>query len=133
MHAVADLAARIAHGVGTRKDLPIPFAAALGGAVVALVASFVALGALWKQPRLTGGRGRSADLDAVSPYALDAPWFRWLLRGRRASLAHDATSSSGCSSDRTTPSTRPRASLYVLFWVGTLVVASALLGPVWRS
>ena len=35
-----------AHGVGTRADLPLPFTALLVGASLALVASFVALGAL---------------------------------------------------------------------------------------
>ena len=41
-----------AHGVGSRQDLPLPFAAVVLGAAAALVVSFVALGALWREPRL---------------------------------------------------------------------------------
>ena len=119
----------VAHGVGTRKDLPIPFAAALGAAVVALVASFVALGALWKKPRLTGaaaGRPVSPGLGR----ALDASWFRWTLRGLGLLLtAYFLLALLIGLDDALNPAP---GVVYVLFWVGTLVVASVLLGPVWR-
>ena len=45
----------LAHGVGGREDLPLPFGWAVAGAAVAVVVSFIALGFLWKTPRLDGG------------------------------------------------------------------------------
>ncbi len=129
LSAVTDLAVRVAHGVGNRKDLPVPFAAALGGAVVALVASFVALGALWKQPRLTGAAA-GRPLSPALADGLDAAWFRWVLRGVGLVLTAWFLLALLLGPD---DALNPAAGvLYVLFWVGTLVVASALLGPVWR-
>ncbi|MDQ6714852.1 MAG: hypothetical protein M3Z83_01915 [Actinomycetota bacterium] len=46
-----------AHGVGSRQDLPLPFTALVIGAVVALVASFLALALLWREPRLPDDAG----------------------------------------------------------------------------
>ena len=46
----------LAHGVGSREDLPIPFSYAVTGAAVALIVSFLALGLLWREPRLHPGR-----------------------------------------------------------------------------
>lgn len=42
-----------AHGVGNRHDLPLPFAFLVVGASLALLISFVALGFLWRTPRLS--------------------------------------------------------------------------------
>ena len=42
----------LAHGVGTRADLPIPVNLAIIGGGAAVLVSFVALGALWPQSRL---------------------------------------------------------------------------------
>jgi hypothetical protein len=130
--AVSDLlvlGTRIAHGVGTRQDLPIPFAAALGGAVVALVASFVALGTLWKQPRLAGAAaGRPLPTGLAD--GLDAPWFRWVLRALGLILTGYFLLGLLLGPD---DALNPSAGVvYVLFWVGTLVFASVLFGPVWR-
>ena len=126
---VSRVATWVAHGVGTRKDLPIPFGAALGAAVVALVASFVALGALWKKPRLTGAAAGRPVSPGVAR-ALDAPWFRWTLRGVGLVLtAYFLLALLVGLDDALNPAP---GVVYVLFWVGTLVVASALLGPVWR-
>ncbi|HVD63975.1 MAG TPA: hypothetical protein VNC14_06750, partial [Lapillicoccus sp.] len=41
-----------AHGVGNRSDLPLPFEALVIGAALALLASFVGLAFLWREPRL---------------------------------------------------------------------------------
>lgn len=119
-----------AHGVGNRKDLPIPFTAALVGAAVVLVLSFLALVVLWRRPRLTrGAAGR--PLPASLAGVLDSSWLRWLLRG--AGLLATAYFLLGLllgPDDALNPSA---GVVYVLFWVGTLVFASALLGPVWRQ
>jgi hypothetical protein len=49
----------LAHGIGGLKDLPVPGWLFLYGAAVALVLSFVALGALWRRPHLeSAGDGR---------------------------------------------------------------------------
>lgn len=41
----------LAHGVGDRQDLPIPFSYALTGAAIAVGVSFVAMGLLWRSSR----------------------------------------------------------------------------------
>ncbi len=44
-----------AHGIGGRADLPVPLSYFIVGASAAVVVSFVALAALWPEPRLQGG------------------------------------------------------------------------------
>lgn len=44
----------LAHGFGGRADLPVPISYFIVGAGVAIVLSFVALAALWPEPRLQG-------------------------------------------------------------------------------
>lgn len=59
-----------AHGVGSREDLPLPFSLLLVGAGAALVVSFVALGALWRTPRL--GADDGVPLPSALTQALDS-------------------------------------------------------------
>ena len=66
----AALSALPAHGVGSRQDLPLPFTAVVLGAAVALVVSFVALGALWHEPRL--GRDDGIPLPRWAAALLDS-------------------------------------------------------------
>ena len=54
---VPDLAA--AHGLGGIRDLPVPGWLFLVGGATVLILSFLALGALWKRPKLVDGAGRS--------------------------------------------------------------------------
>ena len=59
----------LAHGVGTRADLPIPVNLAIIGGGAAVLISFVALGALWPESRLRGnaaGRALPAGVQAVA-------------------------------------------------------------------
>ena len=42
----------LAHGLGGRLDLPVPIWLFVYGAATVVVVSFVALGVLWKRPRL---------------------------------------------------------------------------------
>ncbi len=122
-------ATRIAHGVGNRQDLPLPFWAALAGAVVALVASFLLLGNRWRDPRLRGGAA-GRPLRPGSAHLLDAAWFRWVLSGIGLLLTgYFLLGLLAGPDDAANPSA---GVVYVLLWVGTLVFASALLGPVWR-
>ena len=44
----------LAHGVGSRTDLPIPIGFALYGAGAAILVSFAVLLLFWRSPRLGG-------------------------------------------------------------------------------
>ncbi|MEU6997483.1 hypothetical protein [Nonomuraea sp. NPDC046570] len=111
----------LAHGVGSRSDLPIPEFYAYAGAFAALVVSFLALGLLWADSRF---RGAEAGVPIrVSPPArplrvvsllLLVYTLGWLVAGPA----------------RTEANAGPYL-VYVVFWVG-LVPASLLFGPVWR-
>ena len=117
----------VAHGVGSRQDLPLPFGLAVAGAATALVVSFIALGLLWREPRLDGphaGRPLPAPLAAL----LDSRRTRIGIGVLGAVVtAYAAIGLFGKDdADNPTPFV-----VYVLLWVG-LVPLSVLLGPVWR-
>jgi hypothetical protein len=118
----------LAHGLGGRTDLPLDAAAAIAGGGLAVAASFLALTAAWKRPRLHPDAGR--PLPPALARALDAPALT--AAGRALALAATAlvvaVAFAGPASD--TRNLAPWA-LYATFWVG-LVPASVLLGPVWR-
>ncbi len=117
------------HGIGGRQDLPIPFAFAVTGAAVVLVLSFVLLAVLWRDPRLgrdVAGRALPQRLAA----ALDAAPTRWLFRLVGLAVTGYVLLAALFGPD---DALNPTAgAVYVLFWVGTVAFASALLGPVWR-
>jgi hypothetical protein len=119
----------LAHGLGSRSDLPLPFELAVAGAATALVVSFVLLGLLWRTPRLHGG---SAGRPLPAPVAgvLDAPWLRRSLAALGlAALALTAVVAVLGPQDARNP--LPWL-VYVLLWVG-VVPLSLLLGPAtWR-
>jgi hypothetical protein len=118
-----------AHGVGSREDLPIPFSYALAGAAVALLASFLALVLLWRQPRFdaaTAGRPLPAAVAAV----LDSRAARAALRIFGAvATAYVVMAAVFGRDDALNPT--PGA-VYVLLWLGVPLL-SMLLGPVWRQ
>ena len=118
----------LAHGVSSRQDLPIPFGYALTGAAVALVVSFLALGLLWREPRLRPGTAGWA-LPAPLARFLDSRGFRLALR----LLGLVATAYVGIAAvfgrdDALNPTA---GTVFVLFWVG-MPLLSVLAGPVWR-
>ncbi|ASU81844.1 hypothetical protein CDO52_02720 [Nocardiopsis gilva YIM 90087] len=118
----------LAHGVGGREDLPLPFSYALTGAAIALVVSFAALGLLWRRPKLTGvAAGRPLPRHLAS--ALDGPVLRWALRV--LGLAVTAFVAVAAVLGRDDALNPVPGFVYVLLWVG-LVPASLLFGPVWR-
>jgi hypothetical protein len=121
-------AALIAHGVGGRQDLPIPFELAVLGAALALVVSFLVLGLAWKEPRYRGDdSGR--PLPVALTHAADSSWARWTLRILGLAGAAYVVLAAVAGPDL---ATNPTAGVvYVLLWVG-IVPASLLLGPVWR-
>lgn len=119
----------LAHGVGTRGDLPVPVELAAAAAGLVLLGSFAALGMWWKAPRLTGaaaGRPVPAGLERF----LDARSLRVLLRAVATALAV-AVCVVGLAGPADTVRNAAPWAVYVNFWVG-LVVASLLFGPVWR-
>lgn len=120
---------RLAHGIGSRADLPLPFLAAVVGAAVVLVVTFALLGLLWRTPRLDGG-------DAGRP--LPAPVARLLdSRGLRIAVAGVGllfavwTLTALLLGPQDARNATPFV-VYVLLWVG-LVPLSLVLGPAtWR-
>lgn len=118
----------LAHGIGGRQDLPLPFDLMVQGAVLALLASFFGLGVLWQSPRLrAGAAGRPVPLSIQR--VVDSSVLRWLLRLLGlAATAYVVVTALLVPDDGTNP--LPYA-VYVLFWVG-IVPLSLLFGPVWR-
>ncbi|MFY1676357.1 MULTISPECIES: hypothetical protein [unclassified Streptomyces] len=122
------LAARLAHGVGSRHDLPVSAFHAYAGAFAALLFSFLALGLLWPESRYRGDHpGR--PLPAALGRAADSAVLRRLLRaaGLLAAAAVLLHLWFGAGDPDRNPA--PGA-VYVLLWCG-LIPASLLLGPVW--
>lgn len=120
----------LAHGIGGRQDLPIPFQDALAGAVVALLATFVILAFAWRRSRFRGDAG-GRPLPRRLAGVLDAPAFRWALRilGLVASGWFVVALVAGPRPATDNPA--PGA-LYVLLWVWVPLL-SLLVGPLWRA
>ncbi|MFF0232872.1 hypothetical protein [Micromonospora sp. NPDC005254] len=122
--------ALLAHGVGGRQDLPITLPELVVAAALTLVVTFLALGLLWREPRLdrdaAGGRPVPDRLAGL----VDAPAFRWALRG--LGLLAAGWFCVGLLGGPDTPDNPTAGALYVLLWVG-LVPVSLLFGPVWRA
>ncbi|MEV6983991.1 hypothetical protein AB0M95_22415 [Sphaerisporangium sp. NPDC051017] len=120
----------LAHGIGGRQDLPIPFSAAMAGAIVALLASFAALGTLWTEPRLGGDLRYARPVSALVQGVVSGPAWRWFWRV--AGLLAAAYFCLGLLFGPDRVANPTAGVVYVLFWVG-LVPLSLLFGPVWRT
>ncbi|WP_030453382.1 hypothetical protein [Herbidospora cretacea] len=114
----------LAHGVGGRQDLPIPFSAALIGAIVCLVVSFAALGFLWREPRLGLGLEDARPLPGFLQWRV--PEWVWRAVGLVATAYFLIGFFGPDDADNPTAGV-----VYVLFWVG-LVPLSLVFGGVWR-
>ena len=119
----------LAHGVGSRTDLPIPLGLALYGAGAAILISFAVLLLFWRTPRL-GGPSSGRPLPVTVQRFLDARAVRRGLQAVALAVAVLVTAVALAGPRETDENLAPWA-LYVTFWVG-LVPASLLLGPVWR-
>jgi len=129
VHAAVDAGSRLlAHGVGNREDLPIPLAYAVTGAAVAIIVSFLALGLLWREPRLDApGAGR--PLPAGLARVLDGRPLRAGLRVLGGLLTAYVVMAAVFGRD---DALNPTAgAVYVLFWIGVPLL-SMLVGPVWK-
>jgi len=125
--ALPALSAVPAHGVGSRQDLPLPFDLLLIGAGLALAISFVALGVLWKQPRLSRSDGRL--LPPALALALDSPFVRGVFAV--LSLALTAWTLMSLFFGKDDANNPVPYVVYVYLWVG-LGLLSMLFGPIWR-
>ncbi|MGP3636573.1 hypothetical protein ACTU45_24995 [Streptomyces sp. 24-1644] len=119
----------LAHGVGSRHDLPLSPFYAFAGAFTALFVSFLALGLLWSASRFRGDEA-GRPLPALLQRLADARPARTAARGLGLAAALFVLGHLLLGPDD--PERNPAAgTVYVLLWVG-LVPASLLLGPVWR-
>ncbi len=119
----------LAHGVGTRHDLPVSAFHAYAGAFTAVLFSFLALGLLWPVSRFNGDSpGR--PLPAALQRAADSAVLRRILRATGLAAAAAVLAHLWFGPDDPDRNPAPGA-VYVLLWCG-IVLASLLLGPVWR-
>jgi hypothetical protein len=119
----------LAHGVGTRADLPIPLALAVQGAGIAVFVSFLALTILWKSPRLRGdaaGRPLPPRLQRAVDSAAVRAVVRLVMLAQAALIVVV-----GLSGPDDAPANIAPQAFYITFWVG-LIPASLLLGAFWR-
>ncbi|MDK3258189.1 hypothetical protein [Blastococcus capsensis] len=119
----------LAHGVGSRTDLPIPLGLALYGAGAAILISFAALLLFWRAPKL-GGPSSGRPLPAGAQRVLDGPVLRRCLQAVALALLALVIAAAVAGPGETARNLAPWA-LYVTFWVG-LVPVSLMVGPVWR-
>lgn len=117
----------LAHGIGARKDLPLPLDLLVQGAVLALLASFFGLGVLWRTQRFRAGQAGRAVPWPVQRL-VDSAGFRWLLRLLGLAATGYVLAAALLLPEERNPLPR---TVYVLFWVG-IVPLSLLFGPVWR-
>jgi hypothetical protein len=121
------LAGAPAHGVGSRGDLPLPFGALVVAAVAVLLISFVAIGTLWREPRLRDTDGLL--LPGWVAAVLDSRFVRAF--ARVLVLAVTAWTLVALVAGPDSARNPVPHVVYVWFWVG-LALASMLFGPVWR-
>ncbi|MEU5909576.1 hypothetical protein [Micromonospora sp. NPDC047527] len=120
----------LAHGVGGRQDLPITLAQLVVAAALTLVVTFVALGVLWREPRLDRDATSGRPVPDWLARLVDAPAFLGVLRG--LGLLAAGWFCVGLLRGPDTADNPTAGALYVLLWVG-LVPVSLLFGPVWRA
>jgi hypothetical protein len=112
-----------AHGLVGRADLPIPTYLFTYGAAIVLFVSFLGLAVLWPEPRLQE--------------PVEKPWFRmprWVdpACGAIGVAVFVLVVVSGMAGTKTATDNFADTFIYVLFWVG-LVIVSVLLGDVFRA
>jgi hypothetical protein len=114
----------LAHGIGGKKDLPIPTWLFAWAAAVVLIVSFVALATLWPKPRLETARER---------VALRFPRIFDPICGAIGIAVFAVVVYAGFAGDQELPGANLAPTfIYVLFWVG-LAFLSGLFGDVFRA
>ncbi|WP_203567037.1 hypothetical protein [Aestuariimicrobium ganziense] len=115
------------HGVGSRSDLPLPFALVVFGAALVVVLTFVLVLRSWGRARWTEPRGRA--LPGLTRL-VDHPVTRWALR--LLVLAANVVAWVALWAGPDKVSNPFPGFLFVWVWVG-LVVVSLLTGTSWSA
>jgi hypothetical protein len=115
--------AALAHGLVGRADLPVPTWLFGWAAAIVLGASFAALGALWREPRLEKPSERRL---VRIPRAVD------FVCGVLGIAFFTVVVYAGFAGSSVPTANIAPTSIYVIFWVG-LVVLSVLFGDVFRA
>lgn len=123
-------AAASAHGLGGITNLPVPGWLFLVGGGTVLIVSFVALGVLWREPRL-GAPGDGRPFAPVLQHVLLSPIVRLALQALGVALFLIVWTAAAFGSDRVILNLAPTF-IYVLFWVGMTVLV-VLAGNVWAA
>jgi hypothetical protein len=116
----------LAHAIGGRVDLPVPSWLFVYGAATAVIVSFVALAALWKEPRLEGRRG-SRPLPESLQRVLTSPLAERAVRGLSVTLFLVVVAAATTGDTILAP-----LLVFVWFWVG-LAFAHAVVGNLWAT
>jgi hypothetical protein len=126
---VATAGPAFAHGIGGRVDLPVPRWLFVFGAGTALIVSFVALSALWTEPRFEGRRAPAAPDSWVQAILTNEP-LGWAFR--ILTLLFFVVVATASSRRATPTETIGPIVVYDWFWVG-LTIAHALFGNLWAT
>jgi hypothetical protein len=118
----------LAHGVGSRSDLPLPVWLFAYGAGFALVISFVALRVLWPRPRFAAA---AAGRDLPSALQLVRPVVDVVLRVVGLALFGVVVYAAGWGNESGVSNISPYA-VCIVFWVGVPALV-ALMGDVWSA
>lgn len=118
----------LAHGVGSRGTLPLPFWQFSWAAIAALVLSFLGLGALWRTPKLTAASGRLVP-GTSGPMQVGT----WVLRILGLALFGLTLGAALFGADVGGESVNlAPVTIYVMVWVA-VPIASALTGNLWSA
>ncbi|MFO7573516.1 MAG: hypothetical protein R6W48_13085 [Gaiellaceae bacterium] len=116
-----------AHGLGGIRDLPVPGWLFLVGGGTVLVVSFLALGLLWREPRLDASGGTPGP--GWLQWLLLSSWVRVPVRLVSVGVFVLVWSASALGTERASQNLAPTF-VYVVFWVGMAITVVAL-GNVW--
>jgi uncharacterized membrane protein YwzB len=118
----------LAHAIGGVRDLPIPLWLFYYGGAVVLVLSFVALGVLWRRPRLEGAHEGRPLPPALQRFLLSTG-LRVVVGGASLALLIILFLASLVGEPSAGQNLAPTF-VFVIFWVG-LVIVVVVVGNVW--
>jgi hypothetical protein len=116
----------LGHGLGSRGDLPIPLWQFAWAGTAALMISFLALGASWRQPKLTYLEKGQSSLLLTKIVKAGEPIFRALSMGLFLLVLIAGIFGTNNSGQNLNPVT-----LYVIFWV-VLQILVCFFGDIWK-
>ena len=119
----------LAHAFGGVKDLPVPLWLFYYAGAAVLVFSFVALGVLWRRPRL-GAAAPERRLPAPVQDVLLSPLLRLVLGALAVGLLVLVWLAAAIGTPDASVNLAPTF-VFILFWIG-LVPLVVVLGNVWR-